>query len=93
MARGWESKAVADQIEEGESRRKQSPQDEASPEQRQLKDRLGSLQLSKSRLLQQLERATNPAYRNVLLNGLKAVEKEIEELSEPQKGTTGTRGG
>jgi TATA-binding protein-associated factor Taf7 len=32
-------------------------------------------------LLQQLERATNPAYRNVLLNGLKAVEKEIEEVS------------
>jgi len=81
MARGWESKAVADQIEEGESRQKQSPQAEASPEQRQLKERLGSLQLSKSRLLQQLERATNPAYRNVLLNGLKAVEKEIEEIS------------
>lgn len=93
MARGWESKAVADQIEEGESRQKPSPQVEDSPEQRQLRDRLASLQLSKSRLLQQLERATNPAYRNVLLNGLKAVEKEIEELSEPQRGTEGTRGG
>jgi len=81
MARGWESKAVADQIEEGESRRQTSSKAEASPEQRQLKDRLDSLLLSKSRLLQQLERATNPAYRNVLLNGLKAVEKEIEEVS------------
>ena len=92
MARGWESKAVADQIEEGESRQAPSPKAETSPEERQLKDRLASLALSKSRLLQQLERATNPAYRNVLLNGLKAVEKEIEELSEPQKGTKGTRG-
>jgi TATA-binding protein-associated factor Taf7 len=81
MARGWESKAVADQIEEGESRRQTSSQAETSPEQRQLKDRLDSLLLSKSRLLQQLERATNPAYRNVRLNGLKAVEKEIEEVS------------
>ena len=81
MARGWESKAVADQIEEGESRQAASPKAAASPEERQLKERLDSLSLSKSRLLQQLERATNPAYRNVLLNGLKAVEKEIEEIS------------
>ena len=81
MARGWESKAVADQIEEGESRQATSSRAETSPEERQLKERTASLLLSKSRLLQQLERATNPAYRNVLLNGLKAVEKEIEEIS------------
>ena len=81
MARGWESKAVADQIEEGESRQAASPKAETSPEQRALKDRLASLLLSKSRLLQQLERATRPNHRNVLLNGLKAVEKEIEEVS------------
>ena len=81
MARGWESKAVADQIEEGESRHDAAPKPHASPEERLLKERLDSLRLSKSRLLQQLERATNPAHRNVLLNGLKAVEKEIEEVS------------
>ena len=84
MARGWESKAVADQIEEGESRQAHSSKAAASPEERELKDRINSLLLSKSRLLQQLERATNPAYRKVLLNGLKAVEKELEEL-EAQK--------
>jgi hypothetical protein len=81
VARGWESKAVADQIEEGESRRAEAPHAAASPEDRQLKERLESLNLSKSRLLQQLERATNPSYRGVLLNGLKAVEKELEEIS------------
>ena len=81
MARGWESKAVADQIEEGESRPKEPPRAAATPEQRQLKERLASLLLSKSRLLQQLERARHPAHRDVLLNGLKAVEKEIEEVS------------
>jgi TATA-binding protein-associated factor Taf7 len=80
MARGWESKAVADQIEEGESREREAPRAAASPEEKQLKERLDSLQLSKSRLLEQLERATNPAYRSVLLNGLKAVEKELEEI-------------
>ena len=81
MARGWESKAVADQIEEGESRKDATPKAEVSPEERLLKERLDSLLLSKSRLLQQLERATRPAHRNVLLNGLKAVEKEVEEIS------------
>ena len=81
MARGWESKAVADQIEEGESRQQQGSKVEATPEQRLLRERLDSLKLSRSRLLQQLERATHPAHRNILLNGLKAVEKEIEEVS------------
>jgi hypothetical protein len=80
MARGWESKAVADQIEEGE-REAQAPRPQDSLEDRALKERLDSLKLSKSRLLQQLERARVPAHRNVLLNGLKAIEKEIEEVS------------
>ena len=81
MARGWESKAVADQIEEGESRQQQPSATQATKEQRVLKERLDSLKLSRSRLLQQLERARHPAHRNVLLNGLKAVEREIEEVS------------
>lgn len=82
MARGWESKAVADQIEEGESRQQQPSKTEPTREQRVLKDRLDSLHLSRSRLLQQLEHARHPAHRNVLLNGLKAVEREIEEVSD-----------
>ena len=81
MARGWESKAIADQIEEVESRQQQASKAETTPEQRVLKERLESLKLSRARLLQQLERAKHPAHRNVLLNGLKAVEKEIEEVS------------
>ena len=81
MARGWESKAVADQIEEVESRQQQSSKTEITTEQRLLKEHLDSLQLSRSRLLQQLERARHPAHRNVLLNGLKALEREIEEVS------------
>jgi hypothetical protein len=80
MARGWESKAVADQIEEGESRR-QAARPAVTAEQRMLKEQLDSLKLSKSRLLQQLDRARRPAHRDVLLNGLKAVEKQIEEVS------------
>ena len=81
MARGWESKAVADQIEEVESRQQGTVKPADKPEQRVLNEQLASLKLSRSRLLQQLERAKHPAHRDVLLNGLRAVEKEIEELS------------
>ena len=91
MARGWESKAVADQIEEGESRPAPRTKAEASPEQRQLKERLDSLLLSKSRLLQQLECARLPFHRDVLLNGLKAVEKEIEEATRAAQTTEATK--
>ena len=80
MARGWESKAVEDQIEERQQKREAAPTDEMTPEERQRKDRLASLQLSKSRLLDQLEHANNPTHRSTLMNGLKAIEKEIEEL-------------
>ncbi len=82
MARGWESKAVADQIEEEESRQQGVSNPAATPEDRALNEKLDSLKLSRSRLLQQLERARHAAHRDVLLNGLRAVEKEIEELSK-----------
>jgi len=79
MARGWESKSVADQIEDAEFREADAQTARASLEDRERKQRLESLLLSKSRVLQQLERAKHPAHRTVLLNGLKAIEKEIEE--------------
>lgn len=81
MARGWESKAIADQIEEGESRQQNPRKPAPTPEERKLKEQLESLKLSRSRLLQQLEHARHPAHRDVLLNGLKAVEKEIEKVN------------
>jgi len=81
MARGWESKAVADQIEEGEQGRTQQPSSKTTQEERLKQERLASLLLSKSRLLEQLERARHPAHRDMLLNGLRAIEKEIEGVS------------
>ena len=79
MARGWESKSVADQIEEGKSR-VVSDDRGTGPEERLKAEKLQSLLLSKARLLDQLERAKNPAYREMLLKGLSAIEDEIKEL-------------
>lgn len=81
MARGWESKAVADQIEEGESQRPVQAKRPVSDEQRAQQQKLDSLLLSKSRILDQLERAKHAAHRQVLLKGLQAIESEIDKLS------------
>ena len=82
MARGWESKAVADQIEEGQQRTPKRGLDvDPSPEAVLCRQRLESLSLSRSRTLAQLERATSPAYRQMLEKALGALEQEIEEVA------------
>ena len=84
MARGWESKSVEAQMEEGKQRAAPVPERSTSPEAHARQQRLESLRLSRSRLLDQLDRATLPAHREVLQNGLRAIEKELDELgTEP----------
>lgn len=83
MARGWESKSVADQLEAAEERARTAKlraQAELSPEARARQERLGSLSLSRTRTLDQLERATRHAHREMLQRSLRAIENEIEEL-------------
>jgi len=80
MARGWESKAVADQIEEGKQPNL-PPSTSPAVELRHLKEQLESLRLSRARLLEQLEKARQPAYREVLLKGLGAIERRIEDVT------------
>ncbi|MBA3805894.1 MAG: hypothetical protein H0X14_09330 [Acidobacteria bacterium] len=82
MARGWESKAVEDQINEADARARlnQSSRDELSPQERERLKRLESLKLSRARTLDQLEGVTNPAYREMLKRTLRALETEIEWL-------------
>jgi hypothetical protein len=83
MARGWESKAVEDQISEAEerARRKLAGEEELTPEEKARRERLDSLQLSRARTLAQLEQATRPAHREMLQRTLRALEAEIEDLS------------
>lgn len=87
MARGWESKSVEAQIEEGEQRTVVEPPTPAAI--RQLQQQIESLRLSRSRLLQQLELARVSAHREMLQKGLQAIEKELEEISSRQKPTEG----
>jgi septal ring factor EnvC (AmiA/AmiB activator) len=82
MARGWESKAVADQMEAADERASiRQEQYELSPEVRARRERLDGLRLSRSRTLEQLEHATRRPHREMLQRTLRALEAEIEELS------------
>jgi TATA-binding protein-associated factor Taf7 len=82
MARGWESKAVADQIEASEQRVPDRAHEvDRSTEARLQRQQLESLKLSRSRTLAQLDRATSPAYRGMLEKALGKLEQEIEEVT------------
>ena len=79
MAIGW-GKSFEDQVEEGNQRLSDREHGGHLPLKERLRlQHIESLKLSRSRLLAQLERATLPAHRAVLLKGLQAVEKEIAE--------------
>jgi hypothetical protein len=80
MAIGW-GKSFEDQIEEGNQRLSASERERRLPlEARALLQKLESLNLSRSRMLEQLERARHNAHREVLMKGLRAIEKEIEDI-------------
>jgi hypothetical protein len=80
MARGWESKAVADQIEEGKAEPLRSNVTQSSA-------RVESLKLSRARLLEQLDKARHAAHREMLMKGLASIEDELESAlaEEPEE--------
>ncbi|MGH9902418.1 MAG: hypothetical protein ACRD68_11485 [Pyrinomonadaceae bacterium] len=80
MARGWESKAVADQMEQADMRAEARADFEASLEVRARRERLESLRLSRARTLERLDRPLTRVHRDMLQRTLDALEREMEEL-------------
>ena len=83
MARGW-GKDAEDVEQEAEERAKAraAPKLDDSPEARARRERAETLRLSRSRTLEQLERSTNRAHREMLQRTLRAVEAELESLGD-----------
>lgn len=80
MARGWESKAVEEQMSSA-SRDKESSRSPVLGEgERQRQAKRKSLLLSKMRLARDLEAAQNWRYRAILKRTLAHVEAELEKL-------------
>jgi hypothetical protein len=80
MARGWESKSVESQIESAESRRAASQIAKISPIEAQRLQQRESLLLSRTRVLRDLEHASNPRYRKILEEALRHLDQKLAEL-------------
>jgi len=84
MARGWESKDVESQVEETRadkpSEKSAGEKTPKTPEQLQKDRERQGLELSKKRVLADLENATNPNHRKYLETALAHLEMKIESL-------------
>jgi hypothetical protein len=82
MARGWESKAVESQIEAAQTRSSRSKAVQLSAEQLLIQRERESIELSRTRVLQDLDSATNPKYRDLLQRSLRYLDEKLQALGE-----------
>ncbi|HEX4773602.1 MAG TPA: hypothetical protein VH351_22410 [Bryobacteraceae bacterium] len=83
MARGWESKAVEAQIEDAQTRAEGAQRPKLSAEEAARERQRESLELSRTRVLQDLASAKNPKYRELLTESLRFLEEKIQDLQDP----------
>jgi hypothetical protein len=79
MARGWESKAVESQIETAEAR-VAAKKTRLSPEEMERQRKRESLLLSRARVLQDIEKSSNPRYRKMLSDALAHLDAQLAQL-------------
>ena len=78
MARGWESKSVEEQQAAAAAR--PELRQPLTAEQRAIRQQLEALQLSRTRIVHQLEAAQNPRHRQVLENALAELDSRLARL-------------
>ena len=79
MARGWESKAVEDQIAASEERRS-AVKDARGPEELERESRRQGLLLSRAKVAGDLERARDERHRAALQQALDYLDGQIDSL-------------
>jgi hypothetical protein len=79
MAKGWESKSVEEQQSEATNRSKSS-KPRLTPEQIASQQSRQGLELSRQRVLQQLQAACNPNHRSTLEKALTDIDARIAAL-------------
>ena len=80
MARGWESKSVESQIEAADA--KSDRAERLTPEQRRLRQKRESLELSRRRVLQEIETTRSPVRRASLEQALAFLDQQLAELGQ-----------
>jgi hypothetical protein len=80
VARGWESKSVEEQMDAAENRRTANAQSTLSPAQLRLKHEEESVELSRGRILRELEAARHPRHREQLSQALSFLDEQLSKL-------------
>jgi hypothetical protein len=80
MARGWESKSVAVQIEDADRKAGCGTVSPLPMGEVKLRQQRAGLILQRCRILQEIEAARNPRYRRMLEETLSHLEKELTGL-------------
>ncbi|HEX6546433.1 MAG TPA: hypothetical protein VF023_09010 [Bryobacteraceae bacterium] len=80
MARGWESKSVESQIESAADRKAAAMAMPPTPDEIAHQCERASLELSRIRVMHDLEHATNPRYREQLEAALHYLESKLAAL-------------
>jgi hypothetical protein len=81
MARGWESKEIEAQIESAESKRVAVRGAQLTDEQIRIQQQRESLEMSRTRVLHDLETVTHERYREQLKSALQHLDQKLAELS------------
>jgi hypothetical protein len=81
MARGWESKDVESQVEDRKTVADNKGQGQKSAEQVRKEQERRGLALSRTRILNSLDSATNPNHRKSLEAALAHLDKKLAELN------------
>ncbi|HUD98309.1 MAG TPA: hypothetical protein VMR62_01955 [Bryobacteraceae bacterium] len=80
MARGWESKSVESQIASAETHVRPSFDEQISGKELDLLRKKESLNLSRTRVLRELETSQNPRYKNLMEKALADLNTELRRL-------------
>jgi hypothetical protein len=83
MARGWESKAVEDQIAAAEAAKQAREGRELTAAQRERRARREGLLLSRAKIVRELEAARGERHRAMLERALAHIDAELDDGGEP----------
>jgi hypothetical protein len=82
MARGWDSKAVGDQIETAAVEKSSTNSKALSPAQATILREKKVLELSRARVARDLESSQDPRYRNLLLRALEDLDAKLAGIAQ-----------
>jgi hypothetical protein len=80
VARGWESKSVEEQMDAAESRKAAAAQPKQNETRIRLQRERESIELSRGRILRELEAARHPRHREQLSQALSFLDEQISKV-------------